>query len=157
VRKRLAVVITACLALGVGAAAVQVVRANEAGPPEATQARTGALRSDAQGGCVAEYHRDTLDDQHWAADVTVTKLDTEPRMSTVTVKVNRWYRGGSGESTNVLMPSPRRSEDAPPDYDVGTRLLLSGARTPDGYLAWSCGFSRYYDKQTAATWDDVFS
>lgn len=148
--------ITACLTLGVGAAALQVVRAQDT-PPPAAEHRVGALRTDQQGGCVAEYRPDTLDDQHWAADVTITDIDDGDRLVTVSVRVNHWYRGGSGSSAEVMLPNPEIAEGIPPAFGVGSRLLVSGAKIPDGYLAWTCGFSRYYDRMTAATWGEVFS
>ena len=52
--------------------------------------------------------------------------------------------------------SPRLSE-APPSYEVGTRLLVSGeSRYGEGIskdgVAWGCGFTRYYDTETASAW-----
>lgn len=60
------------------------------------------------------------------------------------------------------MESPT-SEDGPPSYGVGTRLLVSGEPRWGGTdplrdaFAWGCGFTRYYDAQAATDWTDAFS
>jgi len=56
-------------------------------------------------------------------------------------------------------PQPTNSSADPsvPAYEVGTRLLVSGAprwggAPLDAAIAWPCGFTRSYDPQTAAEW-----
>jgi hypothetical protein len=42
-----------------------------------------------------------------------------------------------------------------PTYDLGTRLLVSGMVSDvegRGPIGEGCGFTRYYDAQTAAEW-----
>jgi hypothetical protein len=78
----------------------------------------------------------------------------------VTFAVNDWYVGGAGPSVTVDMAPPgggARLDEAPPTYEVGTRLLVSGASRwggigVDDALAWGCGFTRYYDAETAQAW-----
>ena len=48
------------------------------------------------------------------------------------------------------------------DVPLGTRLLVSGEdRWDEGAMkhpiVWSCGFTRYYDRETAAAWRDAVS
>jgi hypothetical protein len=38
--------------------------------------------------------------------------------------------------------------ESPPSYAVGTRLLVSG----EDQIVWACGFTRYFDEETAAAW-----
>lgn len=79
----------------------------------------------------------------------------------VTFAVNEWFRGGEGATVVVDMTAPlvpgEASTVSAPSYGLGTRLLVSGeSRWGGGPLeepiAWSCGFTRYYDAATAADW-----
>ena len=51
----------------------------------------------------------------------------------VTLHVNRWFKGGTGDTVVVDMPSPDSPGDTayedggPQVYALGTRLLVSGA------------------------------
>ncbi len=71
-----------------------------------------------------------------------------------TFEVRRWYAGGSGDTVTVDLGRAQ----------LGLRLLVSGeslARESTGPLdhpfAWSCGFTRYWDRQTAADWERTFA
>ena len=81
------------------------------------------------------------------------------RDTKVLLTVNEWYRGGTGSELSVALTNPYQrggQEDPHPIYGIGTRLLLSGARSESGLVAWSCGFTRYYDAKTATEWSSVF-
>jgi hypothetical protein len=162
-RRSLTAVVTTCVVAVVAVLTLQGVDRSlpgagsgaEGGGGGAVAAPTGALSDSATQGCAFAYDRTTLAQRDWAVDATVT--DIGPGRTTVTVQldVNTWYRGGTGDSLRVRLPSPESGvEDAPPAYQVGSRLLLSGSHS-DG--PWSCGFTRYYDERTAAVWAEVFA
>lgn len=156
--------LVACVVAVVAFASFQVVRLSGPAttvPPSAggaVAAPRGALPGAGTTSCTFGYRRSTLADRAWAADATVTHIGRGRGDVGVSFHVNTWYRGGSGTDLDLLMPSPaalERVEDAPPAYEVGTRLLLSGEFSGARVL-WSCGFTRYYDPSTAAVWQDVF-
>lgn len=82
----------------------------------------------------------------------------------VTLSVNEWFHGGSQDTVAVDLPAPARSVlgvriSGGPEYEVGTRLLVSGAARWGGddplasAIAWSCGgFTRHYSVDDAAAW-----
>ena len=76
----------------------------------------------------------------------------------VTFEVHEWFRGGTGSEVTIAMWAPEPASDGrPASYSVGTRLLVSGeprwgGQALDDAIAWGCGFTRYYEPQTAATW-----
>jgi len=120
---------------------------------------TGPVPDAGAAGCASDYEPGTLADRRWAVDATVAAIRSHRRSAQVTLDVNRWYRGGTGERIPVTMTSPSRddTEDPHPAYGVGTRLLLSGELSQGRVLVWSCGFTRYHDERTAATWSSAFS
>lgn len=107
-------------------------------------------------------------------DGTVTKVGPGWRNVTgvpvdwveVTLRVNRWFRGGSSDSVAIAMPAPAPSgvwvedQDGVPQYWVGTRLLVSAVAAPSdapghaaGIALWGCGgFTCYYSPEQAAMW-----
>jgi hypothetical protein len=99
--------------------------------------------------------------QDFALDGTVTEIGAprfgpEPAGSApdfyveVTLRVNAWFRGGTGETVTLHMERPDL-----PTYEEGSRLLVSGvvsAIEGQGLIAPGCGLSRYYDERTAAEW-----
>lgn len=106
----------------------------------------------------------------FAFDGTISKIDAAEAASgplgfaSVTFEVNEWFSGGSDATVTVQMlpPTtqdlpPTNTEDSPPLYGVGTRLLVSGEPRWGGApledaIAWTCGFTRYYDASTAEQW-----
>lgn len=119
---------------------------------------SGALPQAGAQSCAIGYSRQALAKSGWAADATVTDIGRGQTTVTVELDVNRWYRGGSSQTLKVRLPNPGvQTEDAPPAYGLGTRLLLSGSGGEGGRLPWSCGFTRYYDPRTAAVWAKVFT
>jgi hypothetical protein len=118
--------------------------------------------------CVKEYSAATVRDRAFAFDGTITAIGASRTnrpgaalpLVAATFSVNRWFRGGTGPTVTVdIEPGP--GEDPAPAFDVGTRLLVSGEPRWGGAplndaIAWSCGFTRPYDKTTADTWREAF-
>lgn len=80
----------------------------------------------------------------------------------MTFHVNKWFRGGSSDTVTVDWYPPHQgnsnTDPSLASYGVGSRLLVSGGPRWGGALldspiAWTCGFTRYYDPQTAAAWE----
>lgn len=127
----------------------------------------GAIRSDTVADCVQAYSPVAIAGRSFAFDGTVTAIGPARSngsgaplpVAGVTFWVHTWFRGGSGETVTVDLEQPRagNADSAVDAYGVGTRLLVSGeprwGGTPlQGAIAWGCGFTRYYDPQTAAEW-----
>lgn len=101
-----------------------------------------------------------------AFDGTVVRLGTTRRVpslgwtaTTVTLKINAWYNGGGGGDISILVPTGDSIDPGAPPFAAGTRLLVSGqkaagrdGRTVGSGYAYGCGFTRYYDRDTAAAW-----
>lgn len=139
-------------------------------PEDPTADRTGPLADGAAASCVEEYTADAVRDRYFAFDGVVVRIGpsvTErsdslgPELAGVTFAVQEWFRGGSGGTVTVDMPPPadgvRSSSVDGPAYGVGSRLLVSGEDRWGGTgledpIAWMCGFTRYYDEATAASW-----
>ncbi|MGY1723918.1 hypothetical protein [Blastococcus sp. SYSU DS0533] len=140
-----------------------------AGDP--TAGRTGPLDSTPTSSCAVEYSPAALSKQEFAFAGAV--VDIGPAVTTrpgapgppedlvgVTFAVQEWFSGGSGETVTVDLPAPydpvAGSSTPGPVYGVGSRLLVSGADRWEGSplepIAWLCGFTRYYDEETAAAW-----
>ena len=114
------------------------------------------------------YSAERLDQvSAFAFDGTVSEIGVAPREPAgdeagyvaVTFEVNEWFAGGTGITATVDMfpPDVLAFEATPPPYQTGTRLLVSGnprsGRAPtDQAVAEGCGFTRYYDAQTAQEW-----
>jgi hypothetical protein len=142
-------------------------------PEDPTAGRSGALAEGAgvARSCVQEYSAAAVAERDFAFDGVVVAIG--PSVSTradlpgppeelvgVTFAVQEWFAGGSAPTVTVDLPAPDIIESgttAPgPAYGVGSRLLVSGADRWDGpppeLIAWMCGFTRYYDEDTAASW-----
>jgi hypothetical protein len=132
----------------------------------------GPLPSNPIADCVEGYDLTTLKHVVFAFDGTVshTAVMLPPTDGsgmpndylTVTFTVNEWFRGGDQSTVTLDMIEPLVSPDQEISYGVGTRLLVSGAPRFGGSplqaaVAWGCGFTRYYDKDTATSWHEVFS
>lgn len=79
----------------------------------------------------------------------------------VTFEVREWFSGGRADTVTVDMQPRRPGPENPLDpgyaYGVDSRLLVSGEARWGGSpleapIAWGCGFSRYYDPETATAW-----
>jgi hypothetical protein len=139
---------------------------------------TGALPGGEMADCVYAYSPPLLRDRAFAFDGTVISIGpahTDRPGSILhvvgaTFAVSEWFVGGSGPTVTIDMTAPggtpRVGEsppaygELPPDYEIGSRLLVSGAHRWDGTtmadaIAWGCGFTRYYDKSTADSWREA--
>ncbi|MCF6744073.1 hypothetical protein E9529_07250 [Blastococcus sp. KM273128] len=133
-----------------------------------TAGRTGPLDSTPTGSCAVEYSPAALSKQDFAFAGVV--VDIGPAVTTrpgppedlvgVTFAVQEWFTGGPGQTVTVDLPAPYApaagSSTPGPVYGVGSRLLVSGADRWEGEplepIAWLCGFTRYFDEETAAAW-----
>lgn len=119
--------------------------------------------------CVEAYSPAAVAGRAFAFDGTVTAIspslpdrpDMGRGMVAVTFRVNRWFRGGSGATVSVDWYPPGQLNSATDPslatYGIGSRLLVAGeprwgGAPLDHAVAWTCGFTRYYDPQTAAAW-----
>ena len=126
--------------------------------------------------CAESYDLATLKKRAFAFDGTVSRITAmQPPTDgsgvldgyvTVTFTVNEWFRGGNQGTVTLDMGGSMGGsvviEDQEISYGVGTRLLVSGEPRFGGSplhaaIAWGCGFTRYYDKDTAASWRQAFS
>ena len=127
--------------------------------------RQGEVAPNSAFSCVEQYSPAAVATRGFAFDGTVRSIDKGPRQSDtnvagadswdVTFEVNEWFSGGDSRSVVVSMFRPMAaSDDRPAAYGEGTRLLVSGEDLTGGasFLAWSCGFTRYYDPDTADEW-----
>lgn len=130
-------------------------------------APTGPLGGAAGALCAEEYNMDNLTHRDFAFDGTVTASGSEGESGKVSFDVQEWFRGGSERTAVVELTPPGLGDgrtagmETGPAYQVGTRLLVSGEPRFGGpplkdAIAWSCGFSRYYDAATAAAWRQAF-
>jgi hypothetical protein len=156
----------AVAALAIGAPIAHSMMRDEPAPPT-TAARSGALPDSGMADCAPPESLAAVAAQSMSFDGTVTTIaedaqtaDPSARNATVTFKVNEWFRGGSGATATAIMSAPLPANlivsEAGPAYTVGTRLLVSGQAIGgpgNGRLqAWGCGYTRYYDEQTATAW-----
>lgn len=132
----------------------------------------GPLPSNLIASCVAGYDLTTLKGRAFAFDGTISRITAmQPPADgtgvldgylTVTFTVNEWFRGGDQATVTVDMLGPTINSVQQMSYGVGTRLLVSGEPRFGGSplqaaIAWACDFTRYYDKDTAASWHQAFS
>ncbi|MGH9133194.1 MAG: hypothetical protein ACRDZZ_04600 [Ilumatobacteraceae bacterium] len=135
--------------------------------PTSTAAPSRPLGQDAAISCAKDYDVTTLAGRAFAFDGTVAAIaeDTssgdDPYID-VTFDVYEWFAGDGPGTVNVEMfPPGIRTSVGTVDYEVGSRLLISGeprwGGTPlESPVAWMCGFSRTYDGDTAAAWRVTF-
>lgn len=135
-----------------------------ASPAPSSPAPSGAL-PEAQASCVMEYSPKAVADLAFAFDGTPVAVGPgrtdRPGMGAlglpaVTFEVHEWFAGGTGSTVTIDMAGP----GAASGYDLGTRLLVSGAhrwgeKTDADLIGWGCGFTRYYDPETASAWRDA--
>jgi|GEM_PF-1733716 len=155
-----------------GVAAVSVVVALVTGPSlPPVVGGVGEVAAGGAGSCHEMYSTETLPDAQFAFDGTVTGFGRPvsgggggPSYVGVKFTVHRWFEGGSGDAVTVDLQAPVTvvwASEESMSYGVGTRLLVAGAARWGGApldkpVAWPCGFTRYWDAQTAATWAQVF-
>ncbi len=108
--------------------------------------RAGAVELDGKGGCAFRYSVRAVQARGFAFDGTVAAIGE----AGVTFDVREWFAGGVATTVTLTMAGPTESSmsESPPSYAVGTRLLVSG----EDQVVWGCGFTRYFDEETAAAW-----
>lgn len=139
-------------------------------PENPTADRTGPLADGVAASCAVQYSADAVRNRDFAFDGVVVGIGpsvTErsgtlgPELAGVTFTVQEWFSGGQGAAVTVDLPAPTGGASSSsvdgPVYGLGSRLLVSGAARWDGApledpIAWTCGFTRYYDEVTAASW-----
>ena len=152
--------------LAIGTTLGHRVLSDEPVPPTAA-GRSGALPDSRMADCMPPESLAAVAALSMSFDGTVTAIvedarttSVDLRNATVTFKVNEWFRGGSGATATAVMQAPLPPDvlvsEAGPAYTVGTRLLVSGeaigGQRSGRLQAWSCGYTRYHDEQTAAAW-----
>jgi len=138
-----------------------------AGSEPAPDNEGGPLPEGGAVSCVESYSPETLQNRAFAFDGIVVRLgpsvsdrgdDGDLDLAGITFEVREWFVGGDADEVTVDLQSVGEGtaeEDLP--FQVGTRLLVSGeprwgGAPLDSPIAWGCGFSRYYDEQTATAW-----
>ena len=139
-------------------------------PEDPTAGRTGALAEGAAASCAVQYSAEAVRERDFAFDGVVTGIGPSVTDRSgasgldrvgVTFAVNEWFSGGEEPTVTVDLPAPASpgastTSEGGPVYGIGSRLLVSGADRWDGAplepIAWTCGFTRYYDEETAASW-----
>jgi hypothetical protein len=108
--------------------------------------RAGAVELDGEGGCAFRYSVRAVQARGFAFDGSVVAIGD----AGVTFDVREWFVGGDAATVTLTMAGPTQSgmSESPPSYAVGTRLLVSG----EDRIVWGCGFTRYFDEETAAAW-----
>ena len=151
-------------------AAVAAARRQELADP--TGDRRGELPVSGSASCIEVWTsmRPIVDQAVFAFDGIVLAIES-PGLSnrpgfgwlnlvSVTFRVGEWFAGGAGPEAVVDMDppmGPHRRPDGDLSYALGSRLLVSGAPRWGGApleqpIAWGCGFTRYYDRETALHW-----
>lgn len=145
-------------------------------PVEEPVGHSGPLPEDGQASCALEPTGENLAQRAFAFDGTVTAIDESTAViddgddlgyAQVTFDVNEWYTGGEDPHVVIQMTPPVElttdvTAEAGPSYEAGTRLLVSGEPLWGGddpladAVGWGCGFTVYWDADTAQTWDDLF-
>lgn len=136
----------------------------------APQGPSEPLKTPPLASCVATYSTKTLLDRTFAFDGVVMSVGVVanpggfgdgPSYVPVSFAVQQWFRGGGSRGVVVKMLSPLASGgsgEVDPVWGVGSRLLISGESLSGGSdplsdpVAWYCGFSRTYDRDTASAW-----
>lgn len=128
--------------------------------------RRGEVAPETAFSCVEQYSPAAVATRGFAFDGTIISIDTDAGGTSttslatdswqVTFEVHEWFVGGDGvrEVTVTMFRPMPASDDRPAAYGEGTRLLVSGESQTGGadHLGWSCGFTRYYDPETATDW-----
>ena len=180
-RRRWVVAGAAAACLLVAGVAVITTTGGDSGGPTSREAlgdptggRRGELPTSGAASCVATWTEDRpiAEQRDFAFDGVVTDIGPgrtnrpdsgELGLVSVTFRVQEWFAGGTGPEVAVDMDPPlqegqgRSGSDDDPAYAVGSRLLVSGAPRWGGApledpIAWGCGFTRYYDQDTADSW-----
>lgn len=115
------------------------------------------------GSCVEQFSAETLASRSWAFDGTITEVvrpidphsgAPEDILTSVTFRVDHWYKGGSGDTVTVKTYNTPGSQtsNGDPDPSIGARILASGE---DDYI-WGCGFSKPFNDENASVFAQAF-
>lgn len=138
--------------------------ADETEQVDPTVGRSGPLASHGVVDCVESYTPAAVTKRAFAFDGVVVHIGRsvsdranggDLSLPGVTFRVAQWFAGGESSTFTVDLQSPEGS------FGIGSRLLVSGeSRWGDPELAdaiaWPCGFTRYYDADTAQAWQDAY-
>ena len=145
--------LVAAVAVAVLGAAATVVLGDDdrpTGPPAAGPAMTLDLpASDVMASCI-EYSVDFLAPMPTAFSGEVTAVGD----STVTLDVDRWYRGGDAGTVELIDDNEGTASIDGVDFVEGTRYLVTASE--DGSVN-SCGFTAEWTPQMAADFEKAFA
>lgn len=145
------------------------------GSQNPTADRRGPLPDGGAASCVESYDPKAVMGRAFAFDGVVVAVgdsvsdrgdEADLGLPGVTFEVREWFSGGRGHTVTVDVQPPTTgstdSSDPGYAYGVGSRLLVSGEARWGGSplespIAWGCGFSRYYDPETATAWRDALA
>lgn len=150
-RRRRVIALAAALAALALLGGLAAVRAFDDG---ATTTAEGRALGDAFASCLA-FSLDVLARQPVAFDGTVTAIDGEE----VTFDVERWYRGGEGEtavtrSSGLVSGAPALNGGV--GFEEGRRYLVSGERDGDAIAPAICGLTVEHSDGMADDWERAF-
>ncbi|MCK0114340.1 hypothetical protein MWU75_19565 [Ornithinimicrobium sp. F0845] len=129
----------------------------------------GPLPDGGAASCVELYSLKTLQNRDFAFDGIVVRMGPsvsdrgdggDLNLAGVTFEVREWFVGGDANEVTVdVQGVGAGTAEGDMPFGVGTRLLMSGeprwgGAPLDSPIAWGCGFSRYYDEETAKSWRD---
>jgi hypothetical protein len=128
----------------------------------------GALPDGGAASCVEQYTPQAVAQRAFAFYGKVTAIGTADGTGAndlgyveVTFTVIEWFHGADTRTVTVNMASPVVTSEETAvsggSYAAGSRLLVSGeprwgGAALDDAVAWGCGFTRYFDAQTADRW-----
>jgi len=138
-----------------------------AGSEHTSENEGGPLPDGGGSSCVEWYSPATLQNRDFAFDGIVVGVgpsvsdrgdDGDLNLAGITFEVGEWFAGGDADEVTVDLQNLSEGtaeEDLP--FELRARLLVSGeprwGGVPlDSPIAWGCGFSRYYDEDTATAW-----
>lgn len=107
------------------------------------------------GSCVEQYSQENLAKRDYAFAGTIQAIEpaADDRPDSVEFSVEKWYKGGAGETTTrrAYGFGAVTSAGGSP-HQAGERLLVAG----DDDFIWECGFTQTYDDEVADQWGDTF-
>jgi hypothetical protein len=125
---------------------------------ESTTAATSQGRPLGGGGSIQsciQFSYDILAQSPIAFDGTVTKIDG----NNVTFDVERWFRGGAGDSVTTSasgLVEGTASLEGGVGFVEGSRYLVSGDDTTGAIVPAICGFSMEHTDELAGEWATAF-
>lgn len=151
-QRRLVVALAAAFAVAIAAVAIGVASLGDDGVTSAFEPGTALGGGDAMTSCLP-FSEEALALAPIAFDGTVADIDG----SRVTLDVNRWYRGESGDTVELTAPELTATAlvGAVP-FAEGERYLVSGEMSNGEFVASVCGFSVTYSDEMADAFERAF-